>query len=218
MHPIQAVLFDLDGTFADTAPDLGYALNSMLAERGRAPLPIERIRRVASSGARGLLGLGFEISPGAPGYDDMAREFLDRYECNLCRETRLFPGMDALLQAIEARRMPWGIVTNKAQRFTFPLLRLLGVYERANCVVCGDSTPYRKPHAAPMFAAAETMRVPPAACLYLGDDERDMLAGRAAGMRVAIAQYGYLGTANHPDQWDADFRIAHPLELIPAIS
>jgi phosphoglycolate phosphatase len=214
MPRTQAVLFDLDGTFADTAPDLGRALNVQRTARGRPALPIEQIRRVASSGARGLLGLGFDLAPGDADYDAMAAEFLDLYERNLCRDTRLFPGIAELLEAIEARGLPWGIVTNKARRFTLPLMRLLELHERAACVVCGDSTPHRKPHPAPMFAAAETIGVAPEACIYLGDDERDMIAGRAAGMRVAVAEYGYLGTGNPPEQWPADFRLRHPLDLV----
>jgi len=212
----RAVLFDLDGTLADTAPDLGYALNELLQSRGRAPLPIEKIRPVASSGARGLLGLGFDLQPGDPSYAAMSEEFLDLYESNLCRDTRLFPGIAELLRVIEERAMSWGIVTNKARRFTLPLMKLLNLSERAGCIVCGDSTAHRKPHPAPLNAAAKTIGVDPAVCIYLGDDERDMIAGRAAGMRVAIAQYGYLGTGNPPEIWEADLRVAHPMDLVTA--
>ncbi|RPI47053.1 MAG: HAD family hydrolase [Betaproteobacteria bacterium] len=213
----RAVLFDLDGTFADTAPDLGYALNVLLAARGKSPLPLGRVRQVASSGARGLLGLGFDLAPGDPGYDALATEFLDLYERRLCRDTRLFPGIPELLQVLEERSVPWGIVTNKAERFTFPLMRLLELDRRAACVVCGDSTPYRKPHPQPLLTAAATIGVAPAACIYLGDDERDMIAGRAAGMRVAVAEYGYLGTGNPPQRWAADMRVRHPLELLASL-
>ena len=214
----QAVLFDLDGTFADTAPDLGHALNTLLRARDKPPLPLEQVRKVASSGARGMLGVGFGIAPGDPGYEALAAEFLSLYERDLCRETRLFPGIEALLDAIEARGMRWGIVTNKAERFTLPLLRLLGLLERAACVVSGDSTPHRKPHPGPLLAAAGIARVEPVACIYLGDDERDMIAGRAAGMRVAVAEYGYLGLGNPPELWPADLRLRNPLELLAAIS
>jgi len=216
MTKTQAVLFDLDGTFADTAPDLGYALNVLLRSRGREPLPIEQIRRVASSGARGLLGLGFDLQPGDPNYAAMTAEFLNIYESNLCRDTRLFPGIEDLLRTIEKRGMRWGIVTNKARRFTLPLMKLLDLSERAGCIVCGDSTAHRKPHPAPLHSAAETIGIEPAVCIYLGDDERDMIAGRAAGMRVAIAEYGYLGTGNPPEVWEADLRVAHPLDLVAA--
>lgn len=214
---IRAVLFDLDGTFADTAPDLGHALNVLLESRGKAALPIAELRAVASSGARGLVGAGFGVAPGAPQYDALAKEFLDLYERNLCRDTRLFPGIAELLRQIEARGLAWGIVTNKAERFTFPLMRLLGLDARARCVVCGDSTPYRKPHPQPLLVAAERIGIDPAACLYLGDDERDMIAGRAAGMRVAVAEYGYLGNGTPVSEWAADFRVHHPLELLSCL-
>ena len=214
----RAVLFDLDGTFADTAPDLGHALNTLLTARGKAPLPLERIRRVASSGARGLLGLGFDLAPGEPGYDALAAEFLHLYERRLCDDTRLFPGILELLQALEERAVPWGIVTNKAKRFTVPLMRLLELDRRAACVVCGDSTPYRKPHPQPLLTAAATIGVAPVGCIYLGDDERDMIAGRAAGMRVAVAEYGYLGTENPPNEWAADIWVSHPLELLASLT
>ena len=216
MTKTQAILFDLDGTFADTAPDLGYALNVLLRSRGRAPLPIGAIRRVASSGARGLLELGFDLRPGDPDYAEMSAEFLDLYETNLCRDTRLFPGIADLLRVIEERGMCWGIVTNKARRFTLPLMKLLQLSDRAACIVCGDSTAYRKPHPAPLHSAAEVIGIEPALCIYLGDDERDMIAGRAAGMRVAIAEYGYLGTGNPPEVWDADLRVTHPMDLVSA--
>jgi N-acetyl-D-muramate 6-phosphate phosphatase len=218
LPPTRAVLFDLDGTFADTAPDLGYALNTLLETRGKPGLPLEQVRMVASSGARGMLGVGFGIAPGDPGYDALAAEFLDLYERNLCRCTGLFPGIGALLDAIEARGLAWGIVTNKAERFTLPLIRLLGLEPRVGCIVCGDTTAHRKPHPAPLFAAAERLGVEPAACIYLGDDERDMVAGRAAGMRVAVAEYGYMGLGNPPELWPADFRIREPLELLASLT
>ena len=218
LPPTRAVLFDLDGTFADTAPDLGYALNTLLETRGKPGLALEQVRMVASSGARGMLGVGFGVAPGDPGYDALAAEFLDLYERNLCRCTGLFPGIGALLDAIEARGLTWGIVTNKAERFTLPLIRLLGLEPRVGCVVCGDTTAHRKPHPAPLLAAAERLGVEPAACIYLGDDERDMVAGRAAGMRVAVAEYGYMGLGNPPELWPADFRIREPLELLASLT
>lgn len=215
---IRAVLFDLDGTFADTAPDLAQALNALLQAYGKPALPLAQVRKVASSGARGMLGVGFGIAPGDQGYERLAAEFLDLYERDVCCHTRLFPGIAELLTAIERRGLQWGIVTNKAERFTFPLLRLLELEERAACIVCGDSTPYRKPHPGPLLAAAARMQVEPAECVYLGDDERDMIAGRAAGMRVAVAEYGYLGLGNPPDLWPADWRIRDPLEMLALIT
>jgi 2-phosphoglycolate phosphatase len=215
--PARAVLFDLDGTFADTAPDLGNALNVLLQSRGRDPLPIDHVRQVASSGARGMLAVGFGIAPGDAQYEALTTEFLALYEQRLCDDTRLFPGIAELLDHLDARELPWGIVTNKAQRFTLPLMRLLGLDARARCIVCGDSTPYRKPHPQPLLTAAAAIGVEPAACIYLGDDERDMIAGRAAGMRVAVAEYGYLGTGTPPQAWIADIRVGHPLQLLPQL-
>jgi phosphoglycolate phosphatase len=216
--PVEAVLFDLDGTFADTAGDLAYALNVLLEARGKPTLAPEQVRAVASSGSRGMLGVGFGIGPGDAQYEALVEEFLGVYEQNLCRETRLFPGIDALLEHIETRALKWGIVTNKAERFTLPLLRLLGLERRAGCVICGDTTPHRKPHPGPLLAAAERIGVAPTACIYLGDDERDMLAGRAAGMRVAVAEYGYLGLGSPPATWPADFRVRDPRELLSVLA
>jgi phosphoglycolate phosphatase len=214
MAGTRAVLFDLDGTFADTAPDLGFALNTQLRLRGRDPLPIEKIRRIASSGARGLLGLGFGLRPGDADYDAMNAELLNLYEANLCRETRLFPGIQELLDIIRSKQMHWGIVTNKATRFTLPLMRLLGFGDDVGCIICGDSAAHRKPHPAPLLMASAALAVDPAACIYLGDDERDMIAGRSAGMRVAVAEYGYLGVGTPCEEWEADLRIAHPIDLV----
>jgi 2-phosphoglycolate phosphatase len=175
---IQAVLFDLDGTFADTAPDLGFAVNQMRVARGLPPVPDEKTRPVTSSGARGLLGAGFGITPDHADYAAMRDEFLDLYEANLCRETRLFDGMAELVDTLEARGLAWGIVTNKAERFALPLMRLLGYSARAACVIGGDTTGKLKPHPEPLYAAASAIRVPPQHCVYVGDDTRDVQAGR----------------------------------------
>jgi phosphoglycolate phosphatase len=210
----KAVLFDLDGTLADTAPDLCYALNRMRAARGLAPVPLEQTRPLTSSGARGLLAAGFGIKPEHPDYEAMRVEFLDIYEANVCRDTRLFPGMAELLAELEARTIRWGVVTNKAERFTLPLLQGLGLRQRAACIIGGDTTPHLKPHPASLLAACDRINLPPPACLYVGDDERDMLAGRAAGMRVAVALFGYLGTGKPPQAWDADFWADQPGDLL----
>jgi phosphoglycolate phosphatase len=210
----KAVLFDLDGTLVDTAPDLCYALNRMRAARGLAPVGLEQTRPLTSSGARGLLAAGFGIKPEHPDYESMRTEFLDIYAANVCRDSGLFPGMAELLATIEARAIRWGVVTNKAERFTFPLLRDLGLEQRAACIIGGDTTPHLKPHPASLLVACERLALPPAACLYVGDDERDMLAGRAAGLRVAIALFGYLGTGKPPEAWDADFRASQPGDLL----
>lgn len=210
---IKAVLFDLDGTLADTAPDLGYAINRMREARGLAPLPVEATRPVASLGARGLLGVGFGITPEHPDYPALREEFLQLYERNLCRRTRLFPGMSELIDAIEARRLRWGVVTNKAERFARPLLDLLHVGKRAACVIGGDSTGNIKPHPEPLLAASRALALTPESCVYVGDDRRDIDAGRAAGMRTVAVTYGYLN-GGAPETWGADAVIEQPLELL----
>lgn len=210
---IKAVLFDLDGTLADTAPDLGHALNLMRRARGLPSLPPAAIRPVASHGARGLLGLGFNLAPQDEGYDTMREEFLTVYEANLCRETRLFAGIAELLTALEARGLPWGIVTNKQERFTLPLLDLLRVRQRAACIISGDTTAKTKPHPEPLLAASRAVGFPPQACVYVGDDRRDMQAGLAAGMRVAVAGWGYLN-GNDPENWGAHWTIDRPEQLL----
>ncbi len=218
MAKVQAVLFDLDGTFADTAPDLGRALNRLRAEQKLEPLPLAIMRAHASSGARGLLKAGFGLTPESEGYDALRDRFLDLYAENLCVETRLFEGIPELLSKIEARDLPWGIVTNKANRFTEPLLRTLAVGHRAACVVSGDSTPHIKPHPAPLLQAAALLGLAPGDCVYVGDDLRDVQAARAAGMRFVAAGWGYLGDGVDPRTWDADAVVSHPRELLNVIA
>jgi phosphoglycolate phosphatase len=213
---INTVLFDLDGTFADTAPDLCHALNTMRGSRGLAPLPLAATRPVTSLGARGLLGVGFDLAPAHPDYAALREEFLDLYGKNLCRETRLFPGIAEALGAIEARGFRWGIVTNKAERYARPLIALLGYGSRAACIVGGDTTGRTKPDPAPLLCACDTLGAPPAACVYVGDDERDVVAGRAAGMRTVAVEYGYLN-GSAPVTWGADALIRHPRELVDCI-
>jgi N-acetyl-D-muramate 6-phosphate phosphatase len=211
---IRAVLFDLDGTLADTAPDLGLALNRQRKKRGLTALPIEQIRPHASAGARGLLKIGFELDPGHPEYDSMRTEFLGLYAEHICRDTRLFDGVLEMLSGLEERHLRWGVVTNKPARFTLPLLELLGLASRAACVVSGDTTPYPKPHPAPLLAASEKLGLTPAECLYLGDDRRDVEASLAAGMPCFIAAYGYLGSGGDPLTWGASRLVQRPLDLL----
>lgn len=215
--PARGVLFDLDGTLADTAPDLGYALNQQRLTRGMAELPIEAVRSHASSGARGLLKIGFGIEPGQSGYEDLRDEFLDIYEDNLSRSSRLFPGVYTLLEQMERRGLRWGIVTNKSERFTFPLLRALNLIERAACVICGDTTPHPKPHPAPLLAAAKKLGIPAPQCIYVGDDERDVQAAHAAGMPAVVARYGYLGNGTPPERWGADGFVDSPTDLLDVL-
>ena len=214
MNGIRAVLFDLDGTFADTAPDLARALNRVRAEKGLAPLPPEIARPYTSSGARGLLKAGFGISPESGDYVALRDRFLGFYEKELCVETRLFDGIPELLAKIRLRKLPWGIVTNKGKRFTEPLLRLLAVDHLAACVVSGDSTPHVKPHPAPLLRAATLLALPPADCIYVGDDLRDLHAARAAGMRFLAAGWGYHGEGGDPGTWGAEAVISHPREIL----
>ncbi len=210
---IQAVLFDLDGTFADTAPDLGYAVNLMRKARNLPPVPEEKTRPVTSSGARGLLGAGFGITPEHADYLAMRDEFLNLYEANLCHKTRLFDGMAQLIDALEARALTWGIVTNKAERFALPLMNLLGYGKRSACVIGGDTTGKMKPHPEPLYAAAKAIKIAPEHCLYVGDDERDIQAGRAAGMKTIAVRYGYLNGSD-PAAWGADAVVDKPLNIL----
>lgn len=208
-----AVLFDFDGTLADTAPDLAAAVNRMLVEQGYEPLPLERLRPFASAGARGLLHAAFGLKPDDAEYKAMREEFLDLYAETCCRETRLFPGVAELLEELGKRGLRWGVVTNKSTRFTEEILAHLEL--KPDCVACGDTTPHLKPHPASLLHAAEQLGLAPAACAYLGDDLRDMKAARAAGMKPVAVEWGY----HHPDNggpgtWEADIVIDRPLDLL----
>ncbi|HEX7686118.1 MAG TPA: phosphoglycolate phosphatase, partial [Burkholderiaceae bacterium] len=189
---IRGVLFDLDGTLVDSAPDLAGAANRLRAEHGLPPLPYEDLRPMVGSGARGMVGVAFGVRPGDSRFEQLRDAFLDRYETGLLERTRPFDGVEALLAALEAAGLPWGIVTNKATRFTRPIVEGLGLAARAAAVVCGDTTPHAKPHPAPLLHAAQAMGVPPEGLAYVGDDLRDAQAARAAGMRMVAAAWGYL--------------------------
>lgn len=210
---IRAVLFDLDGTLADTAPDLAGAVNRQRIHRGLPPLPLDVLRPHASSGARGLIGAGLGITPAHETFESLREEFLDLYERHMVVESTLFDGVEELLRSIAERSLAWGIVTNKATRFTVPLVQRIGLGE-AGCVVCGDTTPHAKPHPAPLLEAARQIGVSPEACLYVGDDLRDIQAARAAGMGAIAAAYGYLGTGGPLAEWNADAIIDLPLDLL----
>ena len=211
---ISAILFDLDGTLADTALDLGGALNRLLAEEGRPPVSHELIRPLASHGARGLVELGFGIKREAPGFDDLRLRFLDHYEDGFCEQTILFEGINPLLEALAERGLAWGIITNKPMRFTDRLVPKLGFSIPPAVVVSGDTVGVPKPDPRPMQYACETIGVAAASCWYVGDAERDILAGRAVGMTTVLADYGYIADTDHPDTWGADMRIASPMELL----
>jgi len=209
----SAVLFDFDGTLADTAPDLAAAVNQLRAERGMKRLSNEAVRPYASMGARGLLRIGFGLTPGDADYPSLRDAFLERYAECVCVDTRLFPGMADLLRELESRDIAWGIVTNKATRFTDRIVESLRL--TPDCVVCGDSTPHLKPHPAGLLLAAEKLKLPPQNCFYLGDDLRDIQAARASGMHAVAVEWGY-HSPDHagPRAWNADLVLSQPLELI----
>jgi len=212
-----AVLFDLDGTFADTAPDLAAAVNRLRLEQGLEPMPVERLRPFASAGARGMLAASFGMKPEHAEYEALRLAFLEYYGERPCAETKLFPGTADLLDELEGRRIPWGIVTNKATRFTDTILGALRV--NPACVVCGDTTPHLKPHPASLLHAAASLGLPCESCFYLGDDLRDMKAARAAGMRPIAVEWGYHHPdSGRPDAWDAEAIIAHPTDLLPFLA
>jgi phosphoglycolate phosphatase len=207
------ILFDLDGTLADTAPDLGAALNTLLQRYSRQPLPLDQIRPWVSQGARGLLAAGFAITPGDPFFDELREEFLQLYQQGLANQTALFDSIPELLDALDQKALPWGIVTNKLSRYTEPVVAALGLAHRACCVVSGDTFARPKPWPDPLLGAAEQMKLAPSSMLYVGDDERDMQAAAAAGMPGMVAGYGYLGGSD-PSTWTAQAILNHPLELL----
>jgi N-acetyl-D-muramate 6-phosphate phosphatase len=212
--PVEAVLFDLDGTLADTAGDLAGALNRLRAERGLAPVPVAQLRAHASAGARGLLGAGMGVAPDHADYPALRDAFLAHYAAALDVTTHLFDGVATLLDALEQRGILWGVVTNKAERFTTPVVAALGLAPRAGVVVCGDTTAHPKPHPAPLLHAAQAIGVDPLRCAYVGDDLRDVVAGNSAGMATLVAEYGYLGESGSSDDWPATGWIDHPLGLL----
>jgi len=215
--PFHGVFFDLDGTLADTAPDLVAATNLLLVARNLAPKPYEVLRPHASAGARGLLQGAFGITPEHPDFIPLRDEFFLNYEKALLVHSKLFDGMDDLLKIMEEANLPWGIVTNKSERFTHPLTELMGLRERAISTVSGDTTPHAKPHPEPILLAARIANIDPTKSIYVGDDIRDVIAGKAAGMLTVAAAYGYCGCKEPPEVWGADYLIHHPLDLLKII-
>jgi len=209
----SALLLDLDGTLLDTAPDMGGALNLLRAEHGLEPLPGEVIRPVVSHGAMRLVALGFPEATGDE-FESLRLRFLELYAANLAVGTRLFPGFEAVLDQLEARRLPWGIVTNKPGWLTDPLLAALGLDRRAACAVSGDTLAERKPHPLPLLHAARLVGVDPGRCVYVGDAERDIQAGRAAGMTTVVAAYGYISDGEDPRAWQPHGVVNSPDELL----
>lgn len=211
---IRTVLFDLDGTLADTAPDLAYALNCLLREQEREPLPFERIRPVVSHGATALVKLGFDINPEEALFSALRDRLLSLYQQHLARETRLFSGMAELLTFIEQQDMNWGVVTNKPAFLTEPLMAALGLSKRTACIVSGDTTANKKPHPEPLLYACRLAGSLAGQCLYVGDAERDVRAGHHAGMHTLVALFGYIGNDDHPEDWGADALVAKPDDII----
>ena len=207
-----AILFDLDGTLADTAPDLAAAMNLLRARAGLAPTPYELLRPVASAGARGMIGVAFGAQPGDDGYEALRVAFLDNYAAALMVHSSLFPGVPELLGGLARLGLGWGVVTNKPARFTDPLIGLIGL-QQAACVVSGDTTAHAKPHPAPLFEAARQLGLAPERCWYVGDDLRDIEAGRAAGMLTIACGWGYCGPLE-PQGWGADYLLDSPLALL----
>ncbi|WP_341902692.1 phosphoglycolate phosphatase [Polaromonas sp. YR568] len=213
-HPVEAVLFDLDGTLIDSAPDLGAAADKMRTDRGMASLPLSEYRPMAGAGARGMIGIAFGLTPQDEGYEALKEEFFVNYEACMTERTYAFDGVAELIAALDRAGLKWGVVTNKSERFTVPLTRRMPLFGTAQTIVSGDTTPHAKPHPAPLLEAARQLDIDPGRCVYVGDDERDIVAGRAAGMPTVAAAYGYLGATADTDVWKADATISTPGALL----
>lgn len=211
---IKAVLFDLDGTLIDSAPDLAAAADLMRQRRGLPSLPYEQYRPMAGAGARGMLGVAFGIDPQHPDFVPLREEFFTNYQNALAVHTRVFDGVETLVQQLKQAGLAWGVVTNKAARFTVPLVATMPLFASASAIVSGDTTPYAKPHPQPLLEAAKQLGTPAHQCLYVGDDLRDITAGKAAGMGTVAACYGYLGAAAQPQAWGADALITQPQQVL----
>lgn len=211
---IQNVLFDLDGTFADTAPDLHYAIDRVMLSQGLAPLSLEQIRPAVSHGSQAMLKVAFGMQPEDPGYDELRMRFLDTYLANIAKQTRLFDGMERLLNEFDNLGVSWGIVTNKPAWLTDPLMEGLGLSRRAACIVSGDTTEHAKPHPEPILHACRLVGVEPRHSIYVGDAQRDIEAGNRAGTLTLVALFGYLSEDDSPDNWQATGSVAHPMEIL----
>ena len=209
----KAVLFDLDGTLIDSAPDLGAAADKMRTDRGMTSLDYALYRPMAGSGARGMLQVAFGITEAHADYEAFKNEFLDNYQHAMTVKTTVFDGVNDMLSSLQQQGILWGVVTNKHQRFTIPLSHQMALFKTAGAVVSGDTTPHAKPHPAPLLEGARLLGVQPQECWYVGDDERDIVAGKAAGMVTVAANYGYLGEEADVLSWGADFVIHQPMEL-----
>ena len=215
---IRAVLFDLDGTLIDSAPDLAGAVDKMRVQRGLPSLDYANYRPMCGAGARGMLQVGFGMGPDHANYEAMREEFFANYQAGMLDNTHAFEGIPVLLAALRARGLQWGVVTNKSERFALPLTAAMPLFASASAIVGGDTTPFSKPHPEPLLEAARRLGVAPELCLYVGDDERDIVAGKAAGMGTVAATYGYLGSASDVAAWKADAQINSPAELLHLLS
>ena len=211
---IQAVLFDLDGTLIDTAPDLGAAVDKMRTDRGLSSNPLDHYRHMAGAGARGMLDIAFGMTPDHPEYEAMKEEFFINYENCMTERTRIFDGVEELIAQLTQLGFRWGVMTNKSKRFTDPLTSAMALFSTAGAIVSGDTTPFAKPHPEPLFEAARRLSIEPARCVYVGDDERDIVAGLAAGMGTVAATYGYLGKEANILRWNAHLQIDSPIDLL----
>jgi N-acetyl-D-muramate 6-phosphate phosphatase len=214
LHRVRAVLFDLDGTLIDSAPGLTAATNAMLVQHGKAALPHEALRPHAGSGARGMLAAAFAKTPAHDDYESLREEFYAHYESRILHNTHAFDGVHEMFDALDQQGLPWGIVTNKAMRFAEPTALALGLWPRAAALIAGDSTAFTKPHPEPLLEAARRMGRAPQDCVYVGDDARDVQAGRAAGMSTLAASWGYLGLASTVHDWGADAVLSQPQQLL----
>ena len=210
----SAVLFDLDGTLIDSAPDLAGAANDLRASHGLSAMPYAKLRPMVGSGARGMVGAAFDVTPEDNRFAELRDAFLARYAQRLLQQTVVFAAMAPVLDSLDAAGVRWGIVTNKATRFAQPVINGLGLAQRAAVFIAGDTTPYAKPHPAPLLEAARRLVLPPAACVYVGDDLRDVEAGRAAGMATLAAAWGYLGQGEAIADWGADSILSSPAQLL----
>jgi phosphoglycolate phosphatase len=213
-HPIDAVLFDLDGTLIDSAPDLAGAANDLRTQRGLEALPYESLRPMVGAGARGMVGVAFGLRPGEDGFEPLRDAFLARYAERMLERTRVFDAVEPVLQMLSAAGVPWGIVTNKVTRYAEPVVRGLGLDARAGVLIAGDTTAHAKPHPAPLLEAARRLGRDAGRCVYVGDDLRDVQAGRAAGMATLAAGWGYLGQGEPIDDWGADAVLEEPAQLL----
>lgn len=211
---IDAVLFDLDGTLIDSAPDLAAAADKMRTDRALVSLPADHYRSMAGAGARGMIAVAFGLTPQDAEFEALKEEFFANYEACMTERTYAFEGVAELIEALSRAGLPWGVVTNKSARFTIPLIRSMSLFNSAGTIISGDTTPHAKPHPAPLLEAARQLALAPQRCVYVGDDERDIVAGRAAGMPTVAAAYGYLGAVADTGHWNADATIVSPSALL----